>query len=163
MHVGTISLVGLLLKNVKSQKMVSLKKKKIIMSVFNRVGFRYTIVKRHKAKIYNILNFGMPIIVDIKNSFNLLSQIKERKKGGGCKFEFVIIMEQIYRNHYDTCKTKLSPSRSYRSETRSIPNIYRTHWIIFSFRNRKRKKQILVLKYLKRHTFVFQIKFDNAQ
>lgn len=34
---------------------------------------------------------------------------------------------------------------------------------IFSFRNRKRKKQILVLKYLKRHTFVFQIKFDNAQ
>lgn len=158
MHVGTISLVGLLLKNVQSQKMVSLKKK-IIMSVFNRVGFRYTVVKRHKAKIYNILTFGVQQISRIL----LLPQIKERKKGGGCKFEFVIIMEQIYRNHYDTCKTKLSPSRSYRSETRSIPNIYRTHWNIFSFRNRKRKKQILVLKYLKRHTFVFQIKFDNAQ
>lgn len=45
----------------------------------------------------------------------------------------------------------------------SIERSDSTHWNIFSFRNRKRKKQILVLKYLKRHTFVFQIKFDNAQ
>lgn len=59
------------------------------MSVFNRVGFRYTAVKRHKAKIYNYSNFWSAIY--IKNSF--IAVDKREKKGGDCKFEFVIIME----------------------------------------------------------------------